>query len=95
LRSELQGYVERHSNFHLYFAIESFDERWNQGKGRVTDKMIKEQFVWASSSGTASSPDNLILICGPPPMATAQVNNLLACNIPESQFFVYKDPVQG
>lgn len=62
LKPELDDLAARYpEQFKLWYTLDRPNPDWTQGKGFITDEMIKEH-LFAPSSST------LVLMCGPPPM---------------------------
>eukprot|EP01114_Cavostelium_apophysatum_P004839 TRINITY_DN1524_c0_g1_i1.p1 TRINITY_DN1524_c0_g1~~TRINITY_DN1524_c0_g1_i1.p1 ORF type:complete len:337 (-),score=95.05 TRINITY_DN1524_c0_g1_i1:18-1028(-) len=64
LKKELDEMAKKHKNFKVYYVLEKPPKDWKQGKGYVSANIIKEQLPQPSD-------DNLIMVCGPPPMMDA------------------------
>ncbi|KAK9861443.1 hypothetical protein WJX84_008451 [Apatococcus fuscideae] len=69
LREELDTMAAKHKNFKVYYTIDKtkdgkIPEGWKGGVGYVTKDM-------ASAHIPPPSDDNLVLVCGPPPMYKA------------------------
>lgn len=62
LKPELDDLAARYpEQFKLWYTLDRPNPEWTQGKGFITDEMIKEHLF-------APSPSTLVLMCGPPPM---------------------------
>lgn len=62
VREELEAIQEKHPDrFKLWYTVDRPKEGWTYGSGFVNDVMIKEHLF-------EPSEDNLVLMCGPPPM---------------------------
>ncbi|XP_055532150.1 NADH-cytochrome b5 reductase 2 isoform X1 [Wyeomyia smithii] len=62
LKPELDDLAARYSDrFKLWYTLDRPGADWKQGKGFITDEMIKEHLF-------EPSPSTLVLMCGPPPM---------------------------
>lgn len=62
LKPELDSLVKNHpEQFKLWYTLDRPKPEWTQGKGFVTEEMIKEHLFEPSDS-------TLVLMCGPPPM---------------------------
>uniref|UniRef100_A0A8D8BX54 NADH-cytochrome b5 reductase n=1 Tax=Culex pipiens TaxID=7175 RepID=A0A8D8BX54_CULPI len=62
LKPELDDLAARYpEQFKLWYTLDRPNPDWTQGKGFITDEMIKEHLF-------APSPSTLVLMCGPPPM---------------------------
>lgn len=62
LKPELDDLATRYpEQFKLWYTLDRPNPDWTQGKGFITDEMIKEHLF-------APSPSTLVLMCGPPPM---------------------------
>jgi len=61
LKKELDELQQKHKNFKVFYVLEKPPKDWKQGVGYVTSNIIKEQLPKPDA-------DNLILVCGPPPM---------------------------
>lgn len=62
LKPELDDLAKRYpEQFKLWYTLDRPKPDWTQGKGFITDEMIKQQLF-------EPSPSTLVLMCGPPPM---------------------------
>merc|ERR1712051_150340 len=62
VREELEAIQQKYpERFKLWYTVDRPKEGWTYGSGFVNDTMIKEHFF-------EPSEDNLVLMCGPPPM---------------------------
>ncbi|XP_055622341.1 NADH-cytochrome b5 reductase 3 isoform X2 [Toxorhynchites rutilus septentrionalis] len=62
LKPELDELAAKHPDqFKLWYTLDRPKPEWTQGKGFITDEMIKAHLFEPSSS-------TLVLMCGPPPM---------------------------
>ncbi|KAL3159030.1 hypothetical protein ABBQ32_011029 [Trebouxia sp. C0010 RCD-2024] len=68
LKKELDEMAAKHNNFQVYYTIDDIGEgvgkEWKGGVGYVTREMATDHMP-------PPSDDNLVLICGPPPMYKA------------------------
>ncbi|KAK9902007.1 hypothetical protein WJX75_001000 [Coccomyxa subellipsoidea] len=65
LRKEIDEMEKKHKNFKVYYVVDkptSFF--WRGGKGYITEDTVRKHLP-------APSDDNLILVCGPPPLMRA------------------------
>jgi len=60
-RKELDELQSQHKNFKVYYVLEKAPKGWTGGVGYVNAEIIKKNMP-------PPSDDNLILVCGPPPM---------------------------
>lgn len=62
LKPELNDLAARYpEQFKLWYTLDRPKPEWTQGKGFISDEMIKEHLF-------EPSPSTLVLMCGPPPM---------------------------
>lgn len=62
LKPELDDLAARYpEQFKLWYTLDRPKPEWTQGKGFISDEMIKEHLF-------EPSPSTLVLMCGPPPM---------------------------
>jgi len=62
VREELEAIQQKYPDrFKLWYTVDRPKEGWTYGSGFVNDTMIKEHLF-------EPSEDNLVLMCGPPPM---------------------------
>lgn len=62
LKPELDDLAKRYPDqFKLWYTLDRPKPDWTQGKGFITDEMIKQHLF-------EPSPSTLVLMCGPPPM---------------------------
>lgn len=62
LKPELDDLAARYpEQFKLWYTLDRPKDDWTQGKGFITDEMIKAHLF-------EPSPSTLVLMCGPPPM---------------------------
>ncbi|KAK9804386.1 hypothetical protein WJX72_010552 [[Myrmecia] bisecta] len=65
LRKEIDDMAKQHKNFRVYYVIDkAHNKNWAGGLGYVTKEMVQQHMP-------APSDDNLIMVCGPPPMYKA------------------------
>lgn len=64
LRKELDARAAKHKNFKVHYVLEKPPKGWKGSVGYVSKDDIKKYMP-------APSDDNLILVCGPPPMMKA------------------------
>lgn len=68
LRDELDQMAAKHDNFQVYYTVDKIGDgkgdSWKGGIGYVTREMASEHIP-------PPSDDNLVLVCGPPPMYKA------------------------
>ena len=75
--------VNRKGQFNFYFTLDRPADDWTQGKGFITEAMIKENLP-------PSTDDTIVLMCGPPPMLKyACEPNLTALGYSAQQKFVF------
>eukprot|EP01060_Flectonema_neradi_P039962 TRINITY_DN896_c7_g1_i4.p1 TRINITY_DN896_c7_g1~~TRINITY_DN896_c7_g1_i4.p1 ORF type:complete len:301 (+),score=60.40 TRINITY_DN896_c7_g1_i4:58-903(+) len=73
----------RKGQFHFYFTLDRPADDWKQGKGFITENMIKENLPPPTES-------TVVLMCGPPPMLKyACEPNLTSLGYAASQRFVF------
>jgi cytochrome-b5 reductase len=53
--------VREYSNFHCYHVLEQPPAGWSQGRGRITEDVLRRQLPSPNS-------ETVIFLCGPPPM---------------------------
>uniref|UniRef100_A0AAY5KXX7 NADH-cytochrome b5 reductase n=1 Tax=Esox lucius TaxID=8010 RepID=A0AAY5KXX7_ESOLU len=84
LRDELEEIQAREPDrFKLWFTVDRAPDGWEYSKGFISADMIQEHLP-------APSDDNLVLMCGPPPMIQFACNpNLDKLGYHQSQRFVY------
>lgn len=62
VRKELEEVLDKYPDqFKLWYTLDTPGEGWKYSSGFINDVMIKEHLF-------PSSPDTLVLMCGPPPM---------------------------
>lgn len=68
LKDTLHKLATQHSNFHVHYVVEKTGTLnallWKGSTGYVTDKIVEKHCP-------GPSDDNLVLVCGPPPMMKA------------------------
>uniref|UniRef100_A0A182WYU5 FAD-binding FR-type domain-containing protein n=1 Tax=Anopheles quadriannulatus TaxID=34691 RepID=A0A182WYU5_ANOQN len=84
LKPELDDLAARYPDqFKLWYTLDRPKPEWTQGKGFVTDEMIKERLFEPSST-------SLVLMCGPPPMVNyACIPALEKLGYPTERTFAY------
>ncbi|XP_050092202.1 NADH-cytochrome b5 reductase 2 isoform X1 [Anopheles aquasalis] len=84
LKPELDELAARHpEQFKLWYTLDRPKPEWTQGKGFVSDEMIKAQLF-------PPSPSALVLMCGPPPMVNyACIPALEKLGYPIERTFAY------
>uniref|UniRef100_A0A8W7PWN5 NADH-cytochrome b5 reductase n=1 Tax=Anopheles coluzzii TaxID=1518534 RepID=A0A8W7PWN5_ANOCL len=84
LKPELDDLAARYpEQFKLWYTLDRPKPEWTQGKGFVTDEMIKERLFEPSSN-------SLVLMCGPPPMVNyACIPALEKLGYPTERTFAY------
>lgn len=84
LKPELDELAARHpEQFKLWYTLDRPKPEWTQGKGFVSDEMIKAQLF-------PPSPSALVLMCGPPPMVNyACIPALEKLGYPMERTFAY------
>jgi len=82
LRNELDRYATEKKQFKVFYTLDKPPENWPQGKGFVTAQMISQHLP-------PPGPDNLILVCGPPPMLVAMQKNLDSLDYQEDHVYKY------
>ncbi|XP_041782041.1 NADH-cytochrome b5 reductase 3 isoform X2 [Anopheles merus] len=84
LKPELDDLAARYPDqFKLWYTLDRPKPEWTQGKGFVTDEMIKERLFEPSSN-------SLVLMCGPPPMVNyACIPALEKLGYPTERTFAY------
>jgi cytochrome-b5 reductase len=63
-REEWESNAREHANFHAYHVLEQAPARWTQGKGRVTEDILRQHLP-------PPGPETAIFLCGPPMMVDA------------------------
>ena len=64
LKDRVQSLAASHSNFKVHYLVDKSEKGWTGGVGYVTAEVLKAEMP-------APSDENLILVCGPPPMMKA------------------------
>ncbi|XP_059480846.1 NADH-cytochrome b5 reductase 2 [Neocloeon triangulifer] len=84
LRNELEQVAKEHPNqFKLWFTVDRASDSWKYSTGFVSAEMIQEHLFPPSS-------DNLVLMCGPPPMINfACIPNLDKLGYDQNNRFAY------
>uniref|UniRef100_A0A2M4AMU7 NADH-cytochrome b5 reductase n=1 Tax=Anopheles triannulatus TaxID=58253 RepID=A0A2M4AMU7_9DIPT len=84
LKPELDELAARYpEQFKLWYTLDRPKPEWTQGKGFVSDEMIKAQLF-------PPSPSALVLMCGPPPMVNyACIPALEKLGYPMERTFAY------
>ncbi|KAJ8379868.1 hypothetical protein SKAU_G00006460 [Synaphobranchus kaupii] len=84
LRDELEEVQARHPDrFKLWFTVDRAPEEWAFSQGFISADMISEHLP-------PPADDNLVLMCGPPPMIQFACNpNLDKLGYRQSQRFTY------
>jgi len=84
LRRELeQVRDENPDRFKLWYTVDRAKEGWEYSTGFINSEMIEKAFF-------PPSPDNLVLLCGPPPMINfACLPNLDKLGYPQDRRFAY------
>jgi len=84
LREELESLQEKHSNFKLWYTLDSPPDQWQYSQGFITAEMIKERLF------DGGEPPSTFFICGPPGMVKfACMPNLEKLGIAETDIFVW------
>ncbi|KAL9648960.1 hypothetical protein ABK040_008340 [Willaertia magna] len=65
LRERIDSLAKNHSNFKVFHVLNEPPVNWDQGSGFITQELI-EKYLPAKPSD-----DNIVLMCGPPPMISA------------------------
>ena len=63
-RDEWEANSREHANFHAYHVLEQPPAGWTQGKGRITEEILREHLP-------APAPEVAVFLCGPPMMVDA------------------------
>jgi len=63
-RDEWEEDAREHASFHYYHVLEQPPSGWSQGKGRMTEDILRRHLP-------PPGPDTVIFLCGPPPMVDA------------------------
>lgn len=84
LRRELEQVQEEHPDrFKLWYTVDRAKEGWEYSTGFINSDMIEKALF-------PPSPDNLVLLCGPPPMINfACLPNLDKLGYPQDKRFAY------
>merc|ERR1711915_586536 len=84
LRKELEEVAEEHpERFKLWYTVDRPTEGWKHSSGFINAEMIEKSLFPPSS-------DNLVLLCGPPPMINFACNpNLDKLGYSQSNRFAY------
>ena len=61
LKKELDLLASLYDNFKVYYTLDRPSENWTQGKGFISEEMIKENL-------SEPSDDKMVFVCGPDPM---------------------------
>lgn len=75
-REEWEVAVRQHATFHCYHVLDQPPAGWTQGRGRITETMLREQLP-------PPGPDTVLFLCGPPPMVDALETTLKAIGYAE------------
>ncbi|KAL3315525.1 NADH-cytochrome b5 reductase 2 [Cichlidogyrus casuarinus] len=68
LRDEIDSFAREHGDqFRRWYTIATAPTRWEYGQGFITKQMLEEHI-------NPPADDNLVLICGPPPMIKLAVS---------------------
>jgi len=82
-RSDIEAIAERNANFKSHFMVDTCsDSTWTGGVGYITKDVLAQKLP-------APGKDTLILLCGPPPMLNALMNNLNALGYTDDMIFCY------
>jgi len=84
LRKELEEVRDEHPDrFKLWYTVDRAKEDWEYSTGFINAEMIEKALF-------PPSPDNLVLLCGPPPMINfACLPNLDKLGYPQERRFAY------
>ena len=63
-RDEWEANAREHANFHVYHALEQPPVGWTQGRGRITEEMLRAHLP-------SPGPETAVFLCGPPLMLDA------------------------
>jgi len=63
-RDEWDENAREHASFHCYHVLEQLPTGWSQGRGRITEDILRGQLP-------PPGHDTVIFLCGPPPMVDA------------------------
>lgn len=63
-QDEWEEDAREHASFHYYHVLEEPPSGWSQGKGRMTEDILRRHLP-------PPGPDTVIFLCGPPPMVDA------------------------
>jgi len=61
LRSDLDQWATRHSNFKVWYTVDRPSDDWQYSSGFINRKMLEDHLF-------APAEDSIVLMCGPPPM---------------------------
>ena len=63
-REEWEAHAREHATFNCYHVLEQPPQGWSQGKGRITEEILRKQLP-------APRPGTVVFLCGPPLMVDA------------------------
>lgn len=78
LKKELDEIAASSSNITVYYVLESPPAEWDGGVGRISAEILAAKVAKAS-------PDNRVLLCGPPPMVSFLKGALLELGYPKAR----------
>lgn len=76
-REEWDTNVREHASFHCYHVLGQPPVNWSQGKGRITEDILRRHLPPPDS-------ETVIFLCGPPPMIDSVEGSLKIIGYPES-----------
>jgi cytochrome-b5 reductase len=63
-RDEWESNAREHAHFHVYHVLEQPPAGWTQGRGRITEEILRGHLP-------APASDTAVFLCGPPLMVDA------------------------
>ena len=75
-REEWDTNAREHANFHVHHVLEQPPPGWTQGKGRITEEILRRHIP-------PPGPETAIFLCGPPMMVDALEGILKGIGYPE------------
>ena len=76
-REEWDANVREHANFHVHHVLEQPPVGWTQGKGRITEEMLRHHLP-------PPAPETAVFLCGPPLMVDALEETLRSIGYSEA-----------
>jgi cytochrome-b5 reductase len=80
-RDEWEANEREHANFHVYHVLEQPPAGWTQGKGRITEEVLREHLP-------EPGPETVVFLCGPPMMVDALEGTLKGMGYPEQSIIL-------